>query len=137
MLLPLSASVLRELSLEGHLALAVFRSGHGTAEMMVSLMRMLYMTYFMLGTACPEADLALFREAETVLDSSISAAAQGHGWQVSAEQTVTVGQVASRYDEVLGSVPKYRYIESWDRLCRFVRSDATSPLPDSQLMRRK
>ncbi|MBB5460514.1 hypothetical protein [Paraburkholderia sp. Cpub6] len=128
---------LRDLSLEGHLALAVLRSGHGTAETMVSLLQMLYLTYFMLGTACPEADVALFREAETVLDSSISAAAQGHGWQVSTEQTVTVGLVASRYDEVLGSVPKYRYIESCDRLCRFFHSAATSPLPDSQLLRRK
>ncbi|MGF6605424.1 hypothetical protein OKW45_000324 [Paraburkholderia sp. WSM4175] len=71
------------------------------------------------------------------MDSSISDAAQGHGAQVSAEQTVTVGQVASRYDEVLGSVPKYRYIESWDRLCRFVHSAATSPSSGSQLMRRK
>ncbi|MGF6963704.1 hypothetical protein OKW43_000709 [Paraburkholderia sp. WC7.3g] len=42
-----------------------------------------------------------------------------------------------RYDEVLGSVPKYRYSELGDRLCRFHHSAATSPLPGSQLMRRK
>ncbi len=134
--MPLPGSVVRDLSLENHLALAAIRSGQGTAETIVSLLRMLYMTYFMLGTECPEADLALFCEAETVLDSSISAAGQGHGWQVSAEQLLPVGQVALRYDEVLGRVPKYCYIESWDRLCRFVHSAATSPLPGSQLAAR-
>jgi hypothetical protein len=136
MLLPLPASVVRDLSLESHLALAVIRSGHGTAETMISLLRMLYMTYFMLGNECLEPDLALFCEAETVLDRSISAAGQGHGWQVRAGQLVPVGQVALRFDEMLGSVPKYRYIESWDRLCRFVHSVAPSPLPGSQLAAR-
>jgi hypothetical protein len=104
MWLPRPASVVRDLSLENHLTLAVIRSGQGTAETMTSLLRMLYMTYFMLGTECSEPDLALFCEAETVLDSSISAAGQGHGWQVSAEQLLPVGQAALRYDEVLGSV---------------------------------
>ncbi|WP_178392264.1 hypothetical protein [Burkholderia sp. SRS-W-2-2016] len=38
------------------------------------------MTYFMLGTPCPEADLMLFIEAEAVLDNGITAAERIRMW---------------------------------------------------------
>ncbi|WP_080424629.1 hypothetical protein [Burkholderia ubonensis] len=45
-LLPLSAGLVRNISLENHLALATMRAGHGTSETMIALLRVLYLTFF-------------------------------------------------------------------------------------------
>ncbi|MBB2984539.1 hypothetical protein FHX58_007430 [Paraburkholderia tropica] len=48
MLLPLPADTVRSISLENHLALAAMRSGQGTSDTMIGLLRVLYMTYYLL-----------------------------------------------------------------------------------------
>jgi hypothetical protein len=133
MLLPLPANVVRKMSLENHLALSAIRRGHGTPETMVTLLRVLYMTYFMSAPASAGADLQLFLDVETVLDRSILAAEQGCDWQLQPEWLPAIERILLRFDDIVGSVPKYRYVESWDKLCRFVGSARQSPLPGSRL----
>ncbi|MFP3802025.1 hypothetical protein [Paraburkholderia sp. SIMBA_027] len=133
MLLPLTAAAVRSISLENHLALAAMRSGNGTPDTMVSLLRVLYMTYFLCRNDCPEQDLALFLSAELALDESIRAATMGLDWQLRAEQIPLIEQVLVRADELIASVPKYRYVDAWKQLESFSRSDRASVLPGSQL----
>ena len=38
--------MVRDISLENHLTLATMRAGHGTAETMIALLRLLYLGYF-------------------------------------------------------------------------------------------
>ncbi|HGY5507536.1 hypothetical protein [Burkholderia territorii] len=59
----MSAAHVRAISLENHLALATIRSGHGTSETMIALLRVLYLGYFMLNPMF----LALFLAAEVIL----------------------------------------------------------------------
>ncbi|WP_322014609.1 hypothetical protein [Paraburkholderia sp. J12] len=137
MLLPLPGSNVRSISLENHLALATMRSGHGTTETMVALLRVLYMTYYLLERDCTEAELADFRQAEVTLDRCIRAASEKRGWHLPEEVLPAIEQVLRRSDEIVGSVPKYRYVEAWERLERFVRSGRLSPLPGSGMMPRQ
>ncbi|MBN3808530.1 hypothetical protein G3N97_05365 [Paraburkholderia sp. Ac-20347] len=124
---------MRSISLENHLALATMRSGNGTPDTMVSLLRVLYMTYFLCGMDCPEQDFALFLEAELALDEIIRAATMGLDWQLRAGRIPLVERVLRRADELIASVPKYRYVDAWKQLESFTRSDRASVLPGSQL----
>ncbi|MFP3182418.1 MAG: hypothetical protein RXR52_32405 [Paraburkholderia sp.] len=133
MLLPLPASTVKQISLENHMSLVLMRNGHGTADTMTALLRILYMTFYLLEGSCSEADLALFLEVEMGLDKSIREASRGRDWQVDAQWLPAIGQVLRRNDEIVGSVPRFRYTEAWERLRRFVISAQISPLPGSPL----
>jgi len=133
MLLPLPASIVKQISLENHMSLVVMRNGHGTQDTMTALLQTLYMTFYLLDGNCSEVDLALFLEVETGLDKSIRTAAQGCDWQVDAQWLPAIEQVLRRNDEIMGSLPKYCYAEAWGKLTRFVGSTQMSPLPGSRL----
>ncbi|WP_412023488.1 hypothetical protein [Burkholderia cepacia] len=133
MLLPMSASVVRKLSLENHVMLAALKAGQGNKDAMVSLLRVLYMTWFLSEKTEPVTDVATLLDVESSLEISIEAAAQGLGWQLSDEIVSAIEHVLLGFDRMISDAPKYRYQEAWDRLCRFVASEKQSPLPGSQL----
>lgn len=132
MLLPLSARIVRCISLENHLSLAAIRDGHGTPDTMIALLRILYMT-FLLEAPCGAQSFGLYLEVEAALDESICAAAYGHDWQLPAGCLPAIEAVLRRNDELVGSIAKYRYIEAWEKLTRFVGSAEPSPLPGGRL----
>lgn len=134
MLLPLAAAVVRDISLENHLSLATMRTGHGTPDTMIALLRVLYMTFYVLDKDRSDADLALFLEVEAALHESIRAAGAGRDWQLPDDRLPAIGRVLLRCDEAVANVPKYRYVEAWERLNAFVRSARHSPLPGSRLV---
>ncbi|MCA7954174.1 hypothetical protein LGM43_28285 [Burkholderia seminalis] len=132
-LLPLPAAHARAISLENHLALATIRSGQGTPETMIALLRVLYLGYFLVEPDVSDSDLALFLEAESVLQLSIDTAATGREWKLPDDSLVPIEQLLLRMDSLVASVSKYRYIQGWDRLGRFATSAECSPLPGSRL----
>jgi hypothetical protein len=132
-LLPLPAALVRDISLENHLALATMRAGHGTAETMISLLRVLYLAYFAVEPDLPEADRALFLEVESVLSQSIDAAGNGQAWQLSEPALWAIERLLLQSDAIIGGVPKYRYLEAWNKLSRFAESADQSPIPGSTL----
>lgn len=133
MLLPLPATVARGISLENHLALATMRSGHATADTMVALLRVLYMAFLMLDRESTPEDLALFIEAETALEEGVRTAEQGGGWQLPEQRQAAIAHVVLRHDEAVAALPKYRYVEAWEKLNRFADSPRLSPLPGSKV----
>ncbi|QVN19001.1 hypothetical protein [Burkholderia pyrrocinia] len=132
-LLPLPAALVRDISLANHLALAAMRAGHGTAETMIALLRVLYLAYFVVEDEISDADLTLFLEAEAVLDQSVEAAGDGQDWQVTEDALEAIERLLLRADAIVGSVPKYRYLEAWNKLCHFAESADRSPIPGSKL----
>ncbi|WP_240674688.1 hypothetical protein [Burkholderia stabilis] len=115
------------------MALATIRSGQGTPEPMIALLRVLYLGYFLVESDVSDSDLALFLGAEAVLQQSIDTAANGQEWKVPDDSLVLIEQLLLRMDVLVASVPKYRYLQAWDRLGRFAISAECSPLPGSQL----
>lgn len=74
MLLPLSTEKVRSLSLENHMALTVVRSGNGDCDQVVSLLRNVYLAFFMRSETESGSDFDLYRRAEAVLDAYIARA---------------------------------------------------------------
>lgn len=134
MLLPLPANVVREFSLENHLALVSIKGGSGTEDTMIALLRLLYLTWFMVERSLREGDSALFVEAEEALQASIAAARKGAGWSLCDRRVVIVEHLLLRFDQVIDEVPKFRYLEAVERTRRFVASTQLSPLPDTRLI---
>ncbi|CAE6845318.1 hypothetical protein R75461_07223 [Paraburkholderia nemoris] len=128
MLLPLPAVKVRALSLANHLLLAAIHSGHGNLDVVKNLIRVLYLAYFMLDGAQGQRDLDVFRNADAVLEHTTARAEQAQGWTLTEEDHGVLERLLAFHDQQLGTIPSYRYLEAWDRLERFVRSDAPSPI---------
>ncbi|WP_321791869.1 hypothetical protein [Burkholderia pyrrocinia] len=128
MLLPLSTEKVRALSLEHHMALAVIRSGSGNCDQVISLLRIVYLAFFMRSETASGSDLDLYRRAEAVLDASITRAERGGPWTLLADELANVERVLVVHDEQLAAIPKHRYLVAWDRLQRFVNGARQSPI---------
>ena len=100
---------------------------------MIALLRVLYLAYFVVEPELSAADHALFLEVEAALQQCIEAAGNGEAWQVSDDALDAVQRMLLRSDAIVGSVPKYRYLEAWDKLNRFAQSPNLSPIPGSKL----
>ncbi|MCI0151929.1 hypothetical protein KNO81_39515 [Paraburkholderia sediminicola] len=131
MLLPLPAARVRALSLANHLLLATIRSGHGNLDVVMNLIRVLYLAYFMRDDAQAQRDLDVFRTADAVLERTATRAEQAQGWTLPEEDLSVLERILALHDLQLASMPSHRYLEAWDRLERFVRSDDLSPIAKS------
>ncbi|WP_186134660.1 hypothetical protein [Burkholderia gladioli] len=129
MLLPLSTEKVRSLSLEHHMALAVVRSGNGDCDQVVSLLRVVYLAFFMRSETESGSDPDLYRRAEAVLDACIARAERGELWMLQSNEAADVERLLVVHDEQLAAVPKHRYLAAWDRLQRFVTGTGRSPIP--------
>ncbi|MBR8334141.1 hypothetical protein KDW69_21030 [Burkholderia ambifaria] len=124
---------MRRISLENHLALAAMRSGRGSPDTMVALLRVLYLLFFLLEGSLCDDEQAWLLEAEDVLDESIRGAEGSGDWHVDAQKLPIIERLLLRCDEAVASVPKFRYVDAWQKMETFVRSPERSPLPGSRL----
>ncbi|MCA8274382.1 hypothetical protein LGN17_17975 [Burkholderia sp. AU30280] len=129
MLLPLSTEKVRSLSLEHHMALAVVRSGNGDCDQVVSLLRAVYLAFFMLNETASGSDLDLYRRVEAVLDACIARAERDEPWMLLEDEMADVERALVVHDKQLAAGPKHRYLAAWDRLQRFVAGTGRSPIP--------
>ncbi|HKU28654.1 MAG TPA: hypothetical protein VJQ54_24500 [Candidatus Sulfotelmatobacter sp.] len=129
MLLPLSTEKVRSLSLAHHLALAMVRSGNGDCDQVVSLLRVVYLAFFMRSETESGSDLDLYRRAEAVLDACIARAECGEPWMLHENEAADVERLLVVHDAQLAAVPKHRYLAAWDQLQRFVTGTRRSPIP--------
>ncbi len=53
---------------------------------------------------------------QAALDESIQAAGAGRDWRLPAECVPTIGRMLLRCDEAVANVPKYRYVDAWEKL---------------------
>ncbi|WP_322025438.1 hypothetical protein [Burkholderia sp. BCC1977] len=135
MLLPLPVNVARGISLENHLALATLKAGHGNKDAVVAVMRVLYMTWFMLEKTAYEADVQQFLDIESALEISVEAAERDGERRLSGDIVPSIERMLLCFDQLIRKTPKYRYQEAWARMCRFADSDQLSPLPGSRMER--
>lgn len=129
MLLPLSSAKVRTLSLENHLALATVRAGRGDFDQLCCLIRLVYLAYFMRSETASGADLEPYRHAEAALDACIKRVERGKPCLLLEREQAVVERVLVLHDEQLAAVPKFRYLQAWEQLQRFVASGKHSPIP--------
>ncbi|WP_175769874.1 hypothetical protein [Burkholderia cenocepacia] len=129
MLLPLSSDKVRSLSLENHLALATVRAGRGEFDQICCLIRVVYLAYFMRGETAAGTDIEPYRRAEAALDVCIKRGEHDQPCLLLDHEQIVVERVLVLHDEQLAAVPKFRYLEAWDQLQRFVTGGTRSPIP--------
>lgn len=128
MLLPLPVARVRAMALENHLAVATLRSGHGGAQQMLCLLKVVYLAYFLRDKGSQGGEIELFRAAEIALQQSISCAENGREWSLSDVGQRALESILAIHDQQLGTVAAYVYEAARERLQRFVQSDARSPI---------
>lgn len=128
MLLPLPVARVRAMALENHLALATLRSGQGGAQQMLCVLKVVYLAYFLRENGRRGGEIELFRAAEIALQQSISCAENGREWSLPDVGQKALGSILVIHDQQLGTAPAYVYEAAWERLQRFVRGDARSPI---------
>jgi hypothetical protein len=133
MLLPLSAAIARRISLENHLALATVKAGSGTPDTMIALLRVLYMTYFLVEEHISDAQLDAFLAMEAAMDDSIRQFEENSSCNVSPPDLPLIEKILLEFDNVISSVPKYHYVDAYDKFHAFARSPDQSPLPGSRV----
>ncbi|KWO78543.1 hypothetical protein WM31_31830 [Burkholderia ubonensis] len=126
-MLPLSNADVRALSLEGHVALATVRSGHGGAVQIGHLAKTVYVTFFLQDLMVQEVDAVLFQEAEAIIDRCIDRASTVGKWLLLEEDLVVLERLLTVYDAQLEAVPAYLFSEAWERFQRAMVSSLQRP----------
>ncbi|WP_244116329.1 hypothetical protein [Burkholderia cepacia] len=129
MLLPLATAKVRALSLENHLALATVSAGRGDFDQICCLIRVVYLAYFMWGETAAGDGLEPYRCAEAALDACIKRIEQDQPCLLLDHEQTVVERVLVLHDEQLAAAPKFRYLEAWEQLQRFIASGKHSPIP--------
>lgn len=129
MLLPLTTAKVRTLSLENHLALATVRAGRGDFDQICCLIRVVYLAYFLRGETVAGGGLEPYRRAEAALDACIKRIEQNQACLLLDQEHTVVERVLALHDDQLAVASKFRYLEAWEQLQRFISSRKHSPIP--------
>lgn len=119
-LLPLPAAKVCSMSLENHMAFAVVKAGKGSREQAGSLLRMIYLAYYLREEVASGRDVDLYRQAEQALERCIERSVQSNAWMLTTDEQEIVGRVLSLHDMQLAAVATHRYVRAWERLQAFL-----------------
>ncbi|KWN14708.1 hypothetical protein WT83_16600 [Burkholderia territorii] len=130
-LLPLPTEKVRALSLGHHMALATVRSDHGSDDQVLSLLRVIYLAFYLRYETVAGIDTNLYRQAEMALDACIVRAERGEKWLLLDREAAVIERVLVVHDAQLAAVPVYRYVLAWERLERLIvdTKQSRSPIP--------
>lgn len=109
MLLPLSRSEVRRISLKSHMALFNLHRGDGSFELAGDLLLMVLLSYIISLSEGTQDSLAEYSSAEAVLRSLIETAEEEGVWRIAPEQCPAIERVLSIYDVQLSSTPRHLY----------------------------
>ncbi|SOE73232.1 hypothetical protein SAMN05446635_4768 [Burkholderia sp. OK233] len=126
MLLPHTATYVRERSLHWHLALATFRAGNGNGDLLAELVNALYTAWYLQKAGFDAADQELYREVERILDA-VARNASRDIWCIEPAECNPVTQLLDLYERQLSSAPVYAVREAHARVLHFAKSDRHTP----------
>jgi hypothetical protein len=126
MLLPHTASYVRELALHNHVALAAFRTGKGNGELLAELAKALYLARYLQEAGFEAADRELYLEVEAILDDA-ARNSNNDIWFIEPAECGPVTRILDLHERQLSSAPVYAVSEAQARLLRFGISSIRSP----------
>lgn len=132
-LLPMPAEKVRGLSLEGHIALSVLRSGRGNVVLIGHLAKVNYLSYLMRDVTSVGADIEQFRVAEVLIENCIIHAVRNERWALREEEYSIIEQVLLLFDMQLAVAPAYRYADAWRKLMYVVVKNGRTPIEGSRI----
>ncbi|WGS54380.1 hypothetical protein LFL96_25540 [Paraburkholderia sp. D15] len=125
-LLPHSANYVREQSLCWHLALAAFKTGNGNGELLVKLVKALYLAWYLQQAGFGTAERELYLDAERILDAAARSANQ-NVWSIAVADCSSIIRILDLHEQQLLSAPVFAVDEAETRVIRFGKSDKRSP----------
>ncbi|WP_227792109.1 hypothetical protein [Burkholderia sp. BE17] len=108
----MSNDTIRTLSLEGHVALSVLRSGQGDVVQIGRLAQIVYLSYFLRDVTAAGSDIEQFRVAEAIVEDCVTRALDGEQWVLKDEDFAAVERILLLYDAQLAAVPAYRFADA-------------------------
>ena len=126
MLLPHTATFVREQSLHWHLALAAFRAGKGNGDLLAELVKALYLAWYLQEAGFGTAERELYLDAERILDAAARNASKNI-WLIEAADCLPITGILDLHEQQLLSAPVYAVGEAQQRVLHFGKSDKRSP----------
>ncbi|QUN40700.1 hypothetical protein KEH56_11720 [Burkholderia cenocepacia] len=123
----------RGLSLEGHIALSVLRSGGGNVVQIGHLAKVNYLSYFMRDVTSAGVDIEQFRVAEVLIENCIVQAVRNGRWALREEEYSIIEQALLLFDMQLAVAPAYRYADAWRKLMYVVVENRRTPIKGSRI----
>jgi hypothetical protein len=117
MLLPHTASYVRELVLHNHVALAAFRAGKGNGNLLAELAKALYLAWYL---------QELYLEVEAILDNA-ARNSNNDIWFIEPAECGLVTRILDLHERQLSSAPVHAVSEAQARLLRFGITSRRSP----------
>ncbi|WP_254304759.1 hypothetical protein [Burkholderia pseudomallei] len=107
------------------------RAKRGDFDQICSLIRVAYLAYFLRRETAAGEDLEPYRRAEAALDACIKRIEQDQPCLLLDQEQTVVERVLVLHDEQRAAVSKFRYLDAWEHLQRFIASGKHSPIPAS------
>ena len=126
MLLPHTVTYVREQSLCWHLALAAFQTGKGNGDLLVKLVKALYLAWYLQQAGFGAAERELYLEAERILDAA-ARSARNDIWLIAAADCAPITRILDLHEQQLLAAPVFAVGEAESRVVRFGKSDKRAP----------
>ncbi|KVT82821.1 hypothetical protein WK59_16610 [Burkholderia ubonensis] len=131
--MPMSNNTIRTLSLEGHVALSLLRSGQGDVVQIGRLAQIVYLSYFLRDVTAAGSDIEQFRVAEAIVEDCVTRALDGEQWVLKDEDFAAVERILLLYDAQLAAAPAYRFADAWQQFQRVVVTHYQTPIEGSRV----
>lgn len=125
-LLPHTNAYVREQSLYWHLALAAFQTGKGNGDLLVKLVKALYLAWYLQQAGFGDVERELYLEAERILDAAAHGANKDI-WSIAAADCPPIIRILDFHEQQLLSAPVFAVDEAESRVVRFGQSEKRSP----------
>lgn len=126
MLLPHTATFVREQSLHWHLALAAFQAGKGNGDLLAKLVKALYLAWYLQEAGFGAAERGLYLDAECILDAAARNASKNI-WLIEAVDCLPITRILDFHEQQLQHAPVRAVGEAQQRVLHFGRSHKWSP----------
>ncbi|HKT66331.1 MAG TPA: hypothetical protein VJR91_22415 [Burkholderia sp.] len=128
LLMPLPPDKVRTLSLAHHLALETVTTGSGSLDQVGSLVRVVYMAFFLRDTTSTDSTAEPFRRAEHALHACVARVDRGACCRLVDQEPEAVGRILLIHDHQLAAITGHRYLAARERLRHHVATGRRSPI---------
>ncbi|SOE63376.1 hypothetical protein SAMN05414139_02299 [Burkholderia sp. D7] len=124
MLLPMSGTLVRKVSLQNHLALVALRQGRGNVDLAAELLKTVFVTFYLSDPACLAIHLQNFTHAEAALLALMKDAASSGNWRLDETGRETIEVILALHDQQLTAMPAHRIEREKQRLMHVLAKDS-------------
>jgi hypothetical protein len=132
MLLPLSATLVRKVSLQNHLALVTLRQGQRNSDLANELLKTIFIASYLAEPDHLATYSGHFVRAAAAIKALIKDATLNRGWRLGQNQCEGIEAILALHDAQLTSLPVHRIEGAKQRLMRVLAKERFLALPTPQ-----